>query len=141
MSATALTIGIYYALMITSGILWFSYWLITRKNEDKIWRWILSTIGSLIFSTIYWLAYWFGTFEGWQLNFVLMIGILAWMWIFFSHSTTSVLDKVVFCAFGAISFGMVMAGGYSAGARGWWGMAIPFYFVGFYMLFHMFEPD
>lgn len=141
MSATALTIVIYYSVLITAGILWFAYWFVTRKREDDIWRWILSIIGSLVFCTIFWLAYWFGTFDGWWLNFVVMIGLLVWLWMFFSHSTTSVLDKAVFCAFGAVAFGMIMAGGHSAGVRGWWGMAIPFYGLSFYLLYHMLVPD
>ena len=66
---------------------------------------------------------------------------MSWLWIFFSHSTKSKLDKAVFSAFGGISLGMVMFGGYTSGARGWWIMAIPLYYVGLSMLHHMFEPD
>ncbi len=141
MSATALTITFYYGLMIFTGLIFFSFWLITRKDEDKIWRWILSIIGSMVFCTMYWLAYWFATLDMVALVYLTLAGVLGWLWNFFSHSTDSVLDKSVFCAFGAISFGMVMAGAYSAGTRGWWWMAIPFYCLSFYMLYHMFEPD
>ncbi len=141
MSATALTISIYYALTSLALILLFAFWFVTRKKEDDIWRWILSIIGSLVFTTIFWISYWIGTFGAWQLILVFIVGVIVWLWLFFSHSSKEVLDKVVFSTFGAISMGMIMFGGYTAGERGWWAMAIPFYFVGLQMLHHMFEPD
>ncbi len=85
MSATALTISIYYALTSLALILLFAWWFVTRKKEDDIWRWILSLIGSLVFSTVFWISYWLGTKGAWQLIPVFVIGVIAWLWIFFSH--------------------------------------------------------
>lgn len=141
MSATALVVSIYYALTSLALVLFFSYWMITRKKEDDIWRWIISLIGSLIFSTVFWISYWLGTHQAWQLIPLFEIGLIAWLWIFFSHSTKSALDKSIFAAFGAIAFGMIMFGGYTAGGRGWWAMVLPFYYICLQMLHHMFEPD
>lgn len=141
MSATAITIVIYYAVTILALILVFAFWFVTRKKEDDLWRWILSLIGSIIFSTVFWISYWIGSFGAWELMPVFVIGVIAWLWTFFSHSTKSKFDKTVFSIFGAISLGMIMFGGYTSGARGWWFMAIPLYVAGLQMLYHMFHPD
>ncbi|MCX6780708.1 MAG: hypothetical protein NT003_01175 [Candidatus Magasanikbacteria bacterium] len=141
MGATFLVLTIYYGICSLALALLFAFWFVTRKKEDDIWRWILTLIASMIFCTIFWFSYWFGTIGMWGLLFVLLAAVLAWQWKFFSHSTQSNLDRSVFCAFGAIAFGMIMFGGYTAGERGWWGMAPIFYWLTISMMHHTFEPD
>lgn len=141
MSATLLVSSIYYGVVVMALILLFSFWMITRKKEDDIWRWILTLIGSAVFSGFFWLAYWFGTMDVWQLIPVILIGLGSWLWIFSAHSTHDKLDNGLFSAFGVVAFAMIMFGGYTAGARGWWAMALPLYYVTISMLHHMFEPD
>ncbi len=141
MSALALVVTIYYVVIGLALILLFGFWMITRKKEDDIWRWILSLIGGLIFSTVFWIAYWLGSHGAWQLIPLFVVGIIIWLWIFFSHSTQSKLDKSVFAAFGVIALGMIMFGGYTSGGRDWWFMSIPLYIIGIQMLHHMFVPD
>lgn len=141
MSAAAIVALFYYAIVILALILLFSFWMITRKKEDDIWRWILTLLGSAVFSTVYWISFWFGSLGTWVLLPFLSLGLGVWLWIFFSHSTHSKLDKSLFSSFGVIAFGMIMFGGYTAGVRDWWWMVLPFYYMTISMLHHMFEPD
>lgn len=141
MSAAVIVALFYYAVVIFALILLFSFWMITRKKEDDIWRWILTLIGSMVFASVYWVSFWFGTVGAWQLLPLISLALGVWLWIFFSHSTHSKLDKALFSSFGVIAFGMIMFGGYTAGVRYWWWMVLPFYYITISMLHHMFEPD
>ncbi len=141
MSATALVITIYYFVAGLGLLGAFATWWITRKGEDNIWRWIFSLIGSLVFVTVYWVSYLIGSYEAIPVILFFLAAIYAWLYIVFSARSSSTLDHFVFASFGTMVFGMTMIGGYTAGARGWWAMALPFYVVATYSCYSLLVPD
>ncbi len=141
MSATAWTITIYYVIVMLGLTIAYSAWWITRKKEDHIWRWIFTCLGGLFFATIFWLSYWLGKLDAAWVVWLAAIACYGWFYIVLSIRTPSNLTRCVFAAFGVFVVGMCSYGGFASGARGWWGMAIPFYFVMLHTIYSLLVPD
>lgn len=141
MSATAWVISILYLVGIGGALAGFGYWGITRHDEDKIWRVIISFLGLMLFGTIFWLSYWLGTYNAAWIGFLTTPAVYTWLYLVFSRRTPATLDRIVFAAFGTVVLLMVFYGGYSSGQNGWWGMAIPFYLVAFGAVYARLIPD
>ncbi len=141
MNAIAWVIIIYYVLASAGALFNFIKWWTTRKGEDDIWRLIISFLFSIGFATIFWLSYWIGDTGTWPILAIASIATFAWMWVVFSTRAHAKIEVFVFAAFGCMVVAFIGWGGYAAGERGWWGMAIPFYLVSFYAPFSQFVPD
>lgn len=141
MSATAWVITIFYILGVGFVLGGFAYWTLTRHSEDAIWQWIFSSLAMLLFGTIFWLSYWLGVNDASWIAYLAFPAVYAWLYVVFSTRSPALLDRVVFAAFGTVVVAMVFYGGFSAGQRGWWGMAIPFYFVAFGTAHSLIVPD
>lgn len=141
MSVVSWLLTIYYSVTLVALVFTFGLWFTTKKNEDVIWRFIFGFIFSLIFVSVFWLTYWFGTTGAWPL--VWLSGIVAFVWLFvvFGTRSESFLYQVVFSLFGMMVISMIAIGGYTAGERGWWGMAIPLYVLSFVVPYSLLVPD
>lgn len=141
MSVIGWLITIYYAVTLVALAFAFGLWFTTKKNEDQIWRFIFGFIFSLIFVSVFWLTYWFGTNNAWPLVWLSAIGAFAWLFIVFGTRAENFLYQIVFSLFGMSVISMIAVGGFTAGGRGWWGMAIPFYFISFILPYYLMKPD
>lgn len=141
MSVIGWLLTIYYSVTLVALAFTFGLWFTTKKNEDKIWRVIFSLIFSIVFTSVFWLTYWFGTTNAWPL--VWLSGIIAFVWLFvvFGTRAENFLYQTVFSLFGMMVISMVAIGGFTAGERGWWGMALPLYVVSFVVPYSLLVPD
>lgn len=139
MNATVLVISIYYILVVLGLIIAYSAWWVTRKKEDHIWRLIFTCLGGLIFATTFWFAYFLGAHNVPVLAWLMLVGTFVWFYIVLSTRTNSNLTRSVFAFFGTFVVAMTVYGGFSAGTRGWWGMAIPFYGATLWTVYSLLE--